>query len=311
MILSNRVRNAAATVAVTSAVAIAVAVTGSVHAGGTPQPGRIDDLPPVPSPVHSPPGREALGDIDSVDATSYVVAAGDSYWRIAEQILPAGTASGDVALLTNELMTVNASTLGHDNPAMIHPGDVLDLPSQTSVAPAAVVVRGGMTTGHTVVDGDSYWAIAESLLGAGAAPADVLAKTEQLIELNSARLGYTDPQMLHPGDIVYLDTPVALPAHKAPAQALERIERPTRETDAPKQVAHRDPVRVEAPSSAPRSETAIVATSGGSAEETPAVDATPTVWHSRWNRFVGEMPDAVQTAPAAPTPGAHGRAIAN
>ncbi len=31
------------------------------------------------------------------------------------------------------------------------------------------------------------------------------AKSEELIELNSPRLGYDDPQMLHPGDVVYLE----------------------------------------------------------------------------------------------------------
>jgi hypothetical protein len=50
---------------------------------------------------------------------------------------------------------------------------------------------------------------------ADAAPADVLAKTEQLIVLNRARLGYDDPQMLHPGDVVYLDDPAATPVMHA------------------------------------------------------------------------------------------------
>ena len=64
---------------------------------------------------------------------------------------------------------------------------------------------------YVVVAGDSYWAIAESALGNDATPAQVLAKTEELMMLNSARLGSGDPAMIHPGDIVYLEDAVSAP----------------------------------------------------------------------------------------------------
>ncbi len=59
----------------------------------------------------------------------------------------------------------------------------------------------------TVVAGDSYWEIAEEALGDEAAPEEVLELTEDLIDINSPRLAYDNPWMIHPGDVVYLADP--------------------------------------------------------------------------------------------------------
>ncbi len=66
----------------------------------------------------------------------YEVVDGDSYWGIAERFLPAGSPARDVWEFTQALMSFNAPRLGYAHPAMLHPGDVVDI-----VAPAA-------TAGH-------------------------------------------------------------------------------------------------------------------------------------------------------------------
>lgn len=140
----------------------------------------------------------------------YEVVDGDSFWGIAERQLPDDATAGDVLKVTTALMAHNAPRLGYGDPAMLRPGDVVDIGSAAPVPAAAQTARPGRDeasvapASHEAVAGDSYWAIAESILGHAASPADVLEKTDELIEINSTRLGYEDPQMLHPGDVVFL-----------------------------------------------------------------------------------------------------------
>src|SRR4029453_17296835 len=62
-------------------------------------------------------------------ATHHVVTAGDSYWAIAEDVLPHGAANSEVLRLTSELISLNTSKLGYDGATMLHPGDGVDVPS--------------------------------------------------------------------------------------------------------------------------------------------------------------------------------------
>ena len=97
----------------------------------------------------------------------------------------------------------------------------------------------------------------------------MLAKTEELIELNGARLGYEDPNMLHPGDVVYLAAAAPTPApqptvdvSKGAPEASPRAAQPSQPRKGPKaHAADRTTVRAETPDSPPRSELAIIATS--------------------------------------------------
>ncbi len=95
MIRKTRVRTAAAAAALATSVAIAVAATGAARADNSiPQPA-ADGVPAAASDA-APPGAAAFGARDEVrGAGSYVVTAGDSYWAIAEDILPDGAANGD------------------------------------------------------------------------------------------------------------------------------------------------------------------------------------------------------------------------
>ena len=82
------------------------------------------------------------------------VVAGDSYWAIAESLLPPDATPGAVLDYTNALIEANVSRLGYDDPHLFRPGDVLDVvapPSGDAVSPTQV-------TSHRVVAGDSYWA---------------------------------------------------------------------------------------------------------------------------------------------------------
>src|SRR3954454_14302118 len=218
-IKKNRARYVTAAAAVTTSVAVAVAAAGVARAdtGVTPDPGSIE-VPTGLTAAHSPPGAVAglfariwpSGPHATV-VSSYEVADGDSFWAIAEQQLPDGATKRDILTLTGALMAYNAPRLGYDVSAMLRPGDVVGIvaapasPSSAASAPAARDEGREAPASHDVVAGDSYWAIAEATLGDSATPADVLAKSEELIELNSPRLGYDDPQMLHAGDVVYLE----------------------------------------------------------------------------------------------------------
>jgi nucleoid-associated protein YgaU len=178
-------------------------------------------LPPVVVPIASAwTHRENLTVVDE-----YEVVDGDSYWGIAERFLPDGSPARDVWECTQALMAFNAPRLGYAHPAMLHPGDVVDIvtPAGTAAAQESseVVSAAEPTTSHAVVAGDSYWDIAEQTLGADAAPHDVLQLTGKLIDINSPLLGYDDRRLIHPGDVVYLvepDTAAAQPA--APASVL-------------------------------------------------------------------------------------------
>ena len=90
---------------------------------------------------------------------------------------------------------------------------------------------------HVVAAGDSYWEIAESLLAPGAAPGEVLDYTEALVAANAPRLGYADPNMLHPGDVLDLVAPPTAttarggtpgPADPTPMPTSHRVQPATR-----------------------------------------------------------------------------------
>lgn len=60
---------------------------------------------------------------------THLVEPGESYWSIAEQTVdPPGDVAA-VAELTHELLDHNAPLLGYDQPAMLHPGDHVELPA--------------------------------------------------------------------------------------------------------------------------------------------------------------------------------------
>ena len=98
-------------------------------------------LPPDAVPVEpiAASGRSARADVVAPIASAwtrrenltvvdeYEVVDGDSYWGIAERFLPAGSPARDVWEFTQALMSFNAPRLGYAHPAMLHPGDVVDI----------------------------------------------------------------------------------------------------------------------------------------------------------------------------------------
>jgi nucleoid-associated protein YgaU len=159
--------------------------------------------------------RENLTVVDE-----YEVIDGDSFWEIAERFLPDGSTEEDVWELTQALMEVNGPRLGYAHPAMINPGDIVEIVALgASSPPPADIGEAAGSEIETVVAGDSYWEIAEEALGDGATQHDVLELTEDLIDLNSPRLAYDNPWMLHPGDVVYLAEPAAAAPSPLPPPA--------------------------------------------------------------------------------------------
>jgi LysM repeat protein len=149
------------------------------------------------------------------------VQPGDSVWSIAAGLVPAGN-SDAVATLADKIVAANLGQLMTDGdrfttPALIQPGWVLQIPGgvpsvptmatvPTMAAATADDVPSNVGEQHVVQAGDSYWSIAEHIVAhqrddGGAA---VVAATNELMDANAPRLGYSDPAMLHPGDVVYV-----------------------------------------------------------------------------------------------------------
>jgi LysM repeat protein len=116
--------------------------------------------PPAPTPAPAPVAP-AVG--------SYTVVSGDSYWAIAHKVLGNGARWKEI------------SDLNNNKP--LHPGVVLRLPGGATPPPAPKPERS-----YTVVSGDSYWGIAQRLLGNGG-------RWQELSKLNNDRA-------LHPGMVI-------------------------------------------------------------------------------------------------------------
>ncbi len=115
--------------------------------------GWILDVPDRSTPADSTAPDSTTPDSTTPDSTTpdstmttHVVVPGDSYWRIAEQHLrassPEGVTPAAVAEATADLVDLNALRLGHRNPTLLVPGEIVrwaDTP-QESPPPKPVAV---------------------------------------------------------------------------------------------------------------------------------------------------------------------------
>ena len=110
---------------------------------------------------------------------------------------------------TEAAIAYNAPLLGYDDPKMLHTGDVVYVDAATLAARRRRCRTAAASGGHVVVDGESYWSISEahlpSELGREPTGREIYDRTEAAIAYNAPLLGYDDPNMLHPGDVVYVD----------------------------------------------------------------------------------------------------------
>lgn len=195
--------------------------------------------PATPGAVHG--YRPAIGPdtpVGDEQVRRHAVAAGDSYWSIARSQLGDGAAGTAVWDYTQILMDTNAPRLGYDDPAMLHPGDVVDIAVPPAAAGTAAVVESAAVGEDpstppriTVVSGDSYWEIAEDTIGDEATPHAVLELTNDLVDLNSPRLGYDVRPMIHPGDTVFLEAPALFEAPLEEPAASEPAAEPVEQID--------------------------------------------------------------------------------
>jgi nucleoid-associated protein YgaU/two-component SAPR family response regulator len=157
------------------------------------------------------------------------VKRGDSIWSIAERV----AAGRDIADTAHQIIDANLGAVMTDGqrfatPALIEPGWVLNVPDAGSgPAPSSVTAAAIRATGdYTVVAGDSYWGIAEHHLDS-ARNSDVAAYSAELMELNAPELGYGDPRLIHPGDVIHLDAKPDALEDRLPSAPVSPIAEPT------------------------------------------------------------------------------------
>lgn len=149
------------------------------------------------------------------------VQGNDSLFRIAERHL------GDRGRW-REILELNTGRVQADGgrlttPSSLRGGWTLLLPADAAPQrawtprlaaphPAGEPTIGATTAAqweHVVTAGESYWEIAARQLqdehGSRASAAEISARAAALITANATRLGYSDPTMLHPGDVVVGD----------------------------------------------------------------------------------------------------------
>ena len=139
-----------------------------------------------------------------------------------------------------------------------------------------------------VVDGDSYWSISEahlpSELGREPTSREIYERTEAAIAYNAPLLGYDDPNMLRPGDVVHVDAvtlsiaaPPAIVAVDVPVEAVPAAPAVV-EAAPPVEAVPAAPAATPAASSAPRTASPVddnvpvpvTSTPATAAEDVPA-----------------------------------------
>lgn len=187
--------------------------SGAVSAQGSGPAQRPAPVATVVQPRFGPVLQRAglsLPATPADDDPVHSVRRGESVWSIAEQY----AVSGDVASMADAILRLNLGTEMNDGQrfvtaALIEPGWELRLPSgtQTASRPVDPPEPPGQQGAHRVVAGDSYWAVAEDHLDAEAGrevtEREIFDYVPTLIGWNAPRLGYDDPAMIHPGDVLY------------------------------------------------------------------------------------------------------------
>ena len=248
--------------------------------------------PVVQRPTDIPAPPAATG------PATHVVRRGESVWSIAEQYAPPGQ-SAAVASLAESILSANLGTVMNDGQrfvtaALIEPGWELTLPSTaTAEQPSA---------DHVVVEaGDSYWRIAERHLdrqaGHEVSERAIFDYVPELIEHNAPRLGYDNPAMIHPGDVVEFATPIAAPTPVPPAPSLvpplfPSIPQPSAPPTPPTTAITTPPT---APATAP-------ATSPATTPDTAPASAVPATVFEPADTVAPFVPPAPSDQPAIPLP---------
>jgi hypothetical protein len=112
------------------------------HRFSTPaliEPGWLLNVPDANASVGAPPVADIQPPVVPA-AERYVVVAGDSYWKIADDHLEPTASAGDIAAFTSQLMRINAPALDYSDERLIRPGDILEVRREHSEAVPVVVV---------------------------------------------------------------------------------------------------------------------------------------------------------------------------
>jgi hypothetical protein len=178
---------------------------GSGAGSAQPPPVPADGTPPPSTPVATPPPAP-VG--TTVDTTPAPAPATETPAASATPLVPAPRTA------TRATRRTRTARQEHKRPT--HPADTTSQVSQTPAAttspqpatpaPTAAEVPIAATAGgrgarpgdrtHTVLAGESLWAIATDLLGADATPASVAREVNQLWQLNRDQIATGDPDLL-------------------------------------------------------------------------------------------------------------------
>ncbi len=259
---------------------------GTTYRGGG-FPAGWDVIVPAAAIVAGPAEPAPAPAVPAVSA-GHVVADNESYWSISEAYLPAELGreptKREVLERTEAAIAYNAPRLGHDNPKMLHTGDIVYVDAATLSTSASAsrvdpaVSDPAVSGGHPVADNESYWSISEAYLPAelGREPTkrEVLERTEAAIAYNAPRLGHDNPKMLYTGDIVHVDAATlslaAPPAPPAPLPAEPAGPAVTASVPA-------DEAASPTPPAAPTATAATAPTAGPDVGEAPALPTSTAV----------------------------------
>ncbi len=202
-----------------SSTAVITSLTGVAGAAGASpaRPAAVVTTVVSAASVHSPTSTTATSRPAPAQNAATTVQARhrDTPYAIAARHFP----TGQLDTARDEILELNAGRVLPDGTTYRGGGfpagwDVIVPAGATPVTTTKVdapppVDEPTVTGGHVVADGESYWSISEAQLrvelGREPTPQEIFERTQTAIAYNAARLGYDNPKMVHPGDVIFVD----------------------------------------------------------------------------------------------------------
>ncbi len=177
-------------------------IMGDGHRFSTPaliEPGWVLSVPTSGAAADTAPK------VVAAPSDGYIVQAGDSYWHIAESHLDQAATGGEIVAYTEQLMALNAPSLGYSDARLIRPGDIVQLgarvtaevvfPAPTTAAVQVAPIPDPAIVVHEPVSTDPSPSI-DVTTSVAAVPAAPVATTSVPSETSSSDVGTSiDPRL--------------------------------------------------------------------------------------------------------------------